>query len=55
VPYPVDRRVMDESVDIIRHGIEEAKVGKKEKLSALKRLSDFVPPDFDWLDDNTRF
>lgn len=55
VPYPVDRKVMDESVDIIRHGIKEAKVGKKEKLSALKRLSDFVPPDFDWLDENTRF
>ncbi len=55
VPYPVDRRVMDESVDIIRHGIEEAKIGKKERLSALKRLSDFVPLDFDWLDESTRF
>lgn len=48
VPYPVDRKAMDESVDVLRSGIEEAKLGKKEKLSALRRLQDFVPPDSEY-------
>jgi hypothetical protein len=48
VPYPVDRKAMDESIEILRGGIEEAKLGKKEKLRAFERLQDFVPPDFEW-------
>lgn len=48
VPYPVDRKTMDESIDILKSGIEEAKLGKKEKMGALRRLQDFVPSDFDW-------
>ncbi len=48
VPYPVDRKAMDESIEILRGGIEEAKLGKKEKLGAMRRLQDFVPPDFEW-------
>ncbi len=45
VPYPVDRKVMDESIEMLRNGIEESRVGKKDKIYALRRLSDFVPPD----------
>jgi hypothetical protein len=45
VPYPVDKEAMDESIDIIKRGIEEARVGKNEKLRAMKRLREFVPPD----------
>jgi hypothetical protein len=48
VPYPVDRKTMDESIEILRSGVEEAKLGKKEKLGALRRLQDFVPPDFEY-------
>jgi hypothetical protein len=48
VPYPVDKKVMDESVDILRNGISQAKLGKKERLDAISRLRRFVPPDFDW-------
>jgi hypothetical protein len=48
VPYPVDKKAMDESIEVLRKGITEAKLGKKERLSALSRLSDFVPPDFEW-------
>lgn len=48
VPYPVDRKVMDESIEVLRSGISQAKIGRKEKLQAIRRLSDFVPPDFDW-------
>jgi hypothetical protein len=48
VPYPVDKKTMDQSIEILKAGIEEAKIGSKEKLRAVRRLSDFVPPDFEW-------
>ncbi len=47
VPYPVDRKAMDESIDILKAGVEEAKVNDKEKLRALKRLRRFVPEDIE--------
>jgi uncharacterized protein len=43
VPYPVNRKAMDESTEIIRTGVEQAKIGQKEKLYALQRLKDFLP------------
>jgi len=43
VPYPVDRKVMDETIDILRNGIEEAKIGNEDKLRALRRLKKLVP------------
>ena len=43
VPFPVDRKAMDESTEIIKSGIKQARVGKKEKLYALKRLHNFFP------------
>ena len=43
VPFPVDRKAMDESTEIIRQGIQQAKIGNKEKLNAFKRLQNFVP------------
>jgi hypothetical protein len=43
VPYPVNRKAMDESTEMIRTGIEEAKIGEKEKIQALRRLKDFLP------------
>lgn len=43
VPYPVDKKAMDESAEIIRQGIQEAKIGNKEKINALRRLKDFIP------------
>ena len=43
VPYPVDRKVMDESAEIIRQGVEKANIGEIEKLKALRRLKDFIP------------
>ena len=41
VPFPVDRKTMDESTEIIRLGIKQAKVGDKEKFHAIKRLHNF--------------
>ncbi|MEM0492443.1 MAG: DUF763 domain-containing protein [Candidatus Thermoplasmatota archaeon] len=43
VPYPVDRRVMDETISIIKQGVENAKIGDKEKLSAFRRLKKIIP------------
>ena len=43
VPYPVNRRAMDEAVSVLKNSLEEAKIGKKEKITALKRLKQFIP------------
>ena len=45
VPYPVNRTAMDESTEIIRQGINQAKIGEKEKIQALRRLKDYLPRD----------
>ena len=44
-PYPVDRNLMEKSIEILKVGIEEARIGNKEKLNALRRLKDFLPRD----------
>ena len=43
VPYPVDRKAMDESIEILRQSVEEAKIGETEKLQSLQRLRRYVP------------
>lgn len=43
VPYPVDRKAMDRATEILKTSLEEAKIGCKEKMSAIKRLKNFVP------------
>jgi hypothetical protein len=43
VPFPVDRKGMDESIQILRQAVEEAKVGDKEKIRSLQSLKRFVP------------
>jgi hypothetical protein len=45
VPYPVDRKAMDESIQILKQSIQEAKIGEKEKLQSLQRLRRYVPED----------
>jgi len=42
VPHPVDRKAMDESIQILRQAIQEAKAGDKEKIRSLQRLRRFV-------------
>jgi hypothetical protein len=44
VPYPVNRRAVDESIQILKQAIQESRVGEKEKLKSLQRLRQFVPP-----------
>lgn len=38
VPFPVDRRAMDEAIWFLRRAIEESRLEEGEKLSALRRL-----------------
>ena len=45
VPYPVDRKAMDESIQILRQSVQEAKIGDTEKLQSLQRLRRYVPAD----------
>ena len=42
VPYPVDKKAMDESIDIIKEGINQAKIGNTQKIKTLKKLKKFV-------------
>ena len=45
VPYPVDRRAMDESIQILKESVQQAKIGENEKLRSLQNLMRFVPAD----------
>jgi hypothetical protein len=47
VPFPVDRRAMDESIQVLKHAVQGAKIGDNERLRSLQRLRRFVPVDFD--------
>lgn len=42
IPYPVDKRAMSQAAEILKSAVEEAKLGNKEKLQALRRLKDFI-------------
>lgn len=38
VPYPVNRKAMDQSIQILESAIQDAKIERKEKLRSLQRL-----------------
>jgi len=41
-PYPVNRRVYDHSIQTLKDAIDGAKIDKKEKHHAVRRLKDFI-------------
>lgn len=43
-PYPVDKAAYDSSIETLRNALEEAKLERKEKYQAIKRLKDFLGP-----------
>jgi len=43
VPYPVNRKAMDETIHILEQAIQEARLGNKDKIRSLERLRQFVP------------
>jgi uncharacterized protein len=46
-PYPVDREVYDHSIQTLKEVLEEAKLEKKEKYGAIKRLEGLINCDED--------
>lgn len=44
VPFPVDCEAMDESTEVLRNGVDQAEIGCKDKLKAIKRLKNFIEP-----------
>ena len=46
-PYPVDREVYDNSIWTIREALEQAKLEKKDKYGAIKRLETLIKTDKD--------
>lgn len=44
VPYPVNREAMDESIQILKDAIENAKIGNKDKIESVRRLRQFTQP-----------
>ncbi len=41
VPFPVDRKAMDESIQVLSAAVQNARIGDSERLKALRRLSQF--------------
>ena len=41
LPYPVDRKAMDESTQILKNAIESARIGNNERLKSLQRLQKY--------------
>lgn len=41
IPFPVDRKAIDESVEILDAAVENARIGDAERLRALERLREF--------------
>ena len=43
VPFPVNRKAMDESIHILRQAIQGTRLGEKDKIKSLQRLREFAP------------
>ncbi len=41
-PYPVDRKVYDNSISTLKMSLEDAKLERKERYNAIKRLESFI-------------
>ncbi len=41
-PYPVDRKVYDKTIEVLKGAIDKAKVGDMEKVEAIRRLRQFT-------------
>jgi hypothetical protein len=44
-PYPVNREVYDNSISTLKDALDEAKLEKKDKYNAIKRLESFINVD----------
>ncbi len=39
IPFPVDRKTYDRTIDILKNAIQSAKVGNQAKMESIKRLA----------------
>ncbi len=44
-PYPVDREVYDHSIQTLKDSLEQARLEKKDRYQAIKRLENLIQPD----------
>ena len=44
LPFPVDRKTYDSTIQTLHEAIEEAKLEKKDKYNAVKRLEQYAKP-----------
>lgn len=44
VPFPVPRKAYDEAISFMEKALEDAKLGRKDKVVGLRRLRKFAPP-----------
>jgi hypothetical protein len=42
-PYPVDRKAYDQTIELLKGAIDQAKLGDREKMEAIRRLRHFAP------------
>ncbi|MHA1772306.1 MAG: DUF763 domain-containing protein [Candidatus Thorarchaeota archaeon] len=44
VPFPVPRKEYDEAIEFMEQALQDAKLGRRDRVVALKRLRKFAPP-----------
>jgi hypothetical protein len=41
-PFPVDKKVYDQTTEVLKYAIEKARAGDREKVEAIRRLKNFA-------------
>jgi hypothetical protein len=41
-PYPVNRKVYDQTIEVLKSAVEKSRVGDREKMEAIQRLKNFA-------------
>jgi hypothetical protein len=41
-PYPVDRKIYDKTIEVLKMALEKARTGDREKIEAIQRLRNFT-------------
>ena len=42
IPYPVDRKTMDNTINILRNAVDNARIGENDRLRAIRKLNEFA-------------
>ena len=44
VPFPVPRKDYDKAIEFMEQAVNDAKIGRRDKVMGLQRLRKFAPP-----------